>query len=208
MQFEVKNIQGQKLKDIDLPDSIFGVEWKDHIVHQVVKAYLANKRQGTHATKTRSYVSGGGRKPFKQKGTGNARQGSTRSPLAPGGAISHGPQPRDYTQKTSKKSRQLALKMVLSNKASNGQLFVIDEFSAEKHSTKHMLSVMDGLGVKAMLVSDERKDDLVFKSTRNIQGCAYLTPEELNAEHLLKHESFVLTENALGVLQQRLGQEG
>src|SRR5689334_10938612 len=113
MQVDVKDIKGKALKKVDLPDSIFGVEVKDHVLHLAVKAYQANRRQGTHATKTRSLVTGTGTKPFKQKGTGQARQGSTRGPHMPGGAVVHGPQPRDYRQKTNQKARQLALCMAL-----------------------------------------------------------------------------------------------
>jgi large subunit ribosomal protein L4 len=203
MQAEVKNIQGKVVKKIDLPDAIFAVELKDHVLHTAVKAYLANKRQGTHATKTRAFVSGGGKKPFKQKGTGNARQGSTRSPLNPGGAVLFGPQPRDYSQKTNKKLRQLALRMVLSEKARNGHLIVVDDFAISKPSTKHVCAALASLGVKSALVSDERKDDLLFKSTRNIKGSACLPPREFNAHHLLRHESLVISETAIKSLNQR-----
>ncbi len=117
MELQVHNIQGKAVKKIQLPEAIYAVEMNEALLHSVVKAYQANRRQGTHATKTRSLVSGGGKKPFKQKGTGGARAGSTRSPLQPGGGQLHGPQPRDYRQSVNKKIRQLALKIALSDKA-------------------------------------------------------------------------------------------
>ena len=123
-------------KKIDLPDEVFGREMNEAVLHAVVKAYRANARQGTHATKTRSTISGGGRKPFKQKGTGGARQGSKRSPLQEGGAVAHGPQPRDYRQDTNQKVRQLALSVALSDRVRHQHLHIIDDFKLDKYSTK------------------------------------------------------------------------
>ncbi len=204
MELQVYNIEGKALRKITVPESIYGVEMNGGILHTVVKAYLANRRQGTHATKTKSFVSGGGKKPFKQKGTGGARQGSTRNPHMPGGGEAHGPQPRDYRQATNKKMRQLALKVALSDKARHGKLFVVDDFGIAKPSTKHVIKVIASLKANKALLADERKDDLLYKSTRNIHGAEALLPAELNAENVLRYESLIVSETALNALKQRL----
>jgi large subunit ribosomal protein L4 len=203
MEIQVKDIKGKAVKNINLPAAIYGVEMNEHVLHLVVKAYQAARRQGTHATKTRAFVSGGGKKPFKQKGTGGARQGTSRSPLMPGGAIVFGPQPRDYREKTNAKLRQLALKVALSDKVRHGKLIVVNDFALSKYSTKHVISALGALGVSKAVLADERKDDLLYKSTRNIHGAASVTPAELNAEHLLRFESLVISETALNTLHQR-----
>ncbi|MEN9835871.1 MAG: ribosomal protein [Pseudomonadota bacterium] len=203
MELQVYNIAGKALKKIQVPDEIYNVEMNGAVLHSVVKAYLANKRQGTHATKTKAMVSGGGKKPFKQKGTGGARQGSMRNPHMPGGGEAHGPQPRDYRQHTTKRVRQLALKIALSDKARNGRLFVVDDFAIGKYSTKHVLSVLGSLKTAKALLADERKDDVLYKSTRNIHGAAAVLPTELNAENVLRYENLIISETALTTLQQR-----
>lgn len=203
MEIQVKDIKGKAVKNIKLPEAIYGVEMNEHVLHLVVKAYQAARRQGTHSTKTRAFVSGGGKKPFKQKGTGGARQGTSRSPLMPGGAIVFGPQPRDYREKTNAKLRQLALKVALSDKVRHGKLVVVNDFAISKYSTKHVLGALGALGVTKAVLSDERKDDLLYKSTRNIHGADSVTPAELNAEHLLRYESLVISETALNTLHQR-----
>lgn len=204
MELQVFNIEGKALKKVSAPDDIFGVEMNGGLLHSVVKAYLANKRQGTHATKTKAFVSGGGKKPFKQKGTGGARQGSTRNPHYPGGGESHGPQPRDYRQYPNKKMRQAALRVALSDKARHGRLIIVDDFAISKYSTKHVLKVIANLKAGKSLLADERKDDLLYRSTRNIHGADALPPSELNAENVLRHENLIISENALNALRQRL----
>ena len=203
MELQVYNIAGKALKKIQVPDEIYNVEMNGAVLHSVVKAYQANKRQGTHATKTKAMVSGGGKKPFKQKGTGGARQGSMRNPHMPGGGEAHGPQPRDYRQYTSKRVKQLALKIALSDKARNGKLLVVDDFAIAKYSTKHVLSVLGSLKTAKALLSDERKDDVLYKSTRNIHGAAAVLPQELNAANVLRYENLIISETALTALQQR-----
>lgn len=205
MQIEVKNIEGKTVKKIDLPDAIFGLELNDHVLHSVVKAYRANRRQGTHSTKTRAFVSGGGKKPFRQKGTGNARQGTSRSPNMPGGAVAHGPKPRDYRQKLNRKTMQLGLKVALSDKVRHGKLIVVDDFAISSYSTKQVLKTLGALGAPRALLADERKDDFLYKSTRNILGSSVKTPAEINTEDLLRHESLIISENGLNALGQRLG---
>jgi large subunit ribosomal protein L4 len=204
MQVEVKNISGKAVKKIDLPESIYGVEMNEHVLHLVVKAYRANRRQGTHATKTRAFVSGGGKKPFKQKGTGSARQGTSRSPNMPGGAISHGPQPRSYNEKLNKKLKSTALRVALSEKVRHNQLVVVDDFALSSFSTKQIAAALKALNVNNAVLTDERKDLYLFRSARNIHKVGVIGPGELNAEHVLRHESIVISENALTALQQRL----
>ena len=203
MELQVYNIAGKALKKIQVPDEIYNVEMNGAVLHSVVKAYQANKRQGTHATKTKAMVSGGGKKPFKQKGTGGARQGSMRNPHMPGGGEAHGPQPRDYRQYTTKRVRQLALKIALSDKARNGRIFVVDDFAIAKYSTKHVLGVLGSLKTAKALLADERKDDVLYKSTRNIHGATAVLPTELNAENVLRYENLIISETALTTLQQR-----
>jgi large subunit ribosomal protein L4 len=207
MDLQVFNIDGKAVKKISVPDSIYGVEMNDAVLHSVVKAYQANRRQGTHMVKTRSLVAGSGKKPFKQKGTGGARQGSTRGNHMPGGGQAHGPVPRSYRQYVSKKQRQLALRIALSDKARHGKLIVVSDFSIEKYNTKHVVKVLANLKANKALLSDERKDDVLYKSTRNIHGADAVLPSELNAENILRFESLIISENALTTLQQRLGGE-
>lgn len=204
MELQVFNVDGKAVKKIDAPDSIFGVEMNGGVLHQVVKAYQANRRQGTHDTKTKSYVSGGGKKPFKQKGTGGARQGSTRNPHMPGGSENFGPHPRDYRQGMNKKVRQLALKIALSDKARHGKLLVVSDFALSKYSTKQVTKLLGAFKATKALLSDERKDDVLYKSTRNIHGAAAILPAELNAENVLRYENLIISETALNTLQQRL----
>ena len=204
MQVDVKDITGKKIRSIELPKEVFAVELNEHVLHTAVKGYLANKRQGTHATKTRSLVSGGGKKPFKQKGTGNARQGSTRSPLQPGGAVSHGPQPRDYRQKLNKKARQLALRVALSDRAHHSRVVVVDDFALSTFNTKHVIAALGALGAPNALVADERKDNFLYRSARNIHGVGCITPAVMNAEDVLKHEALVISETAIKALSSRL----
>jgi large subunit ribosomal protein L4 len=203
MEIQVFGIDGKSTKKIQLPDDIYGVEMNTAVLHAVVKAYRANRRQGTHATKTKAFVSGGGKKPFKQKGTGGARQGSMRNPHMPGGGEAHGPQPRCYREYVPKKSKQLALKIALSDKARHGKLFVVNDFAIGKYSTKHVLKVMGAFNATKALFADERKDDVLYKSTRNIHGAEALAPAELNAENVLRYESLIISENALTTLAQR-----
>jgi large subunit ribosomal protein L4 len=203
MEVQVLNTKGQSVRKVALPESIFGVEMNEHVLHTVVKAYRANRRQGTHATKTKAMVSGGGKKPFKQKGTGEARQGSSRSPLNPGGGVAHGPQPRRYTEKVNVKTKLLALSIALSDKVRHGKLVIVDDFAVSGYDTKAVVSLMSNIKTSRALLLDERKDDFLYKSARNIYGSRATTAVEVNAEHVLGHESFVISETALNVLKAR-----
>jgi large subunit ribosomal protein L4 len=208
MKWDVTNIDGEKIRSIELPESIYGVEMNEGVLHSVIKAYQANKRQGTHATKTRSLVSGGGKKPFKQKGTGGARQGSSRSPLNPGGGTAHGPQPRDYRQAINKKTKQLALKIALSDKVRHNKLFLVDDFGINAYNTKHIIKALKAVSNgRTTLLADERKDDFLYKSTRNIHGAVTLEPTAINAENVLRYEALVVSETALAALHQRFESE-
>lgn len=205
MQVEVKDLKGAAVKKIDLPESIYGLEMNEHVLHTVVKAYQANRRQGTHATLTRSLVSGGGRKPFKQKGTGNARQGTSRAPNMPGGAVVHGPQPRQYNQKVNRKTKVLALKVALSDKLRNKKLIVLSDFEISEYNTKHICAALKTLGATSALLADERKDNFLYKSAGNIHKVSAVTTGEMNAENILRYENLIISENAINALQQRLG---
>ena len=209
MKWEVFDIKGEKLREIDLLRAIYDVPMNEAVLHQVLKAYAANRRQGTHATRTRSLVSGGGKKPFKQKGTGNARQGSTRSPLMPGGGVSHGPQPRDYTQRLNRKLKILALKIALSDKLRHKKLIIVDNFQIQEYSTKKMLSPLKTFSLnETVLFADERKDAFLYRSVRNIHGVdACSSVMNLNAEDVLRSKSLILSEAAVRSLAARLRKE-
>ncbi len=207
MQVQVKNIQGKAVKTIELPEAIYNVELNEHVLHHTVKAYLANQRQGTHATKTRAYVSGGGRKPYKQKGTGGARSGSTRANIYPGGASSHGPQPRDYRQKLNRKVKTLALKVALSDKLRHGKLVVVDQIEMSKYSTKSVLVALQALQAPKALLADIREDDYLYRSTRNIHGAAAVSAKDFNVVDLLRYETLIISEKGLEALNARLSEE-
>ncbi len=207
MQLQVKNIQGKAVKTIDVPDSIYKVELNEHVLHHVVKAQLANLRQGTHATKTRSYVSGGGKKPYKQKGTGGARSGSTRANIYPGGAQSHGPQPRDYTQKINKKTKALAMRVALSDKLRNGKLVVVDNFTFNAYSTKAVVAALKTLSAPKALLADVREDEFLFRSARNIHGTSAVDAKDFSVVDLLRHDTLIISEKGLEALNARIGAE-
>lgn len=207
MQWDIINIKGEKVKSTELPDSIYNVDMNEAVLHSVVKAYRANRRQGTHATRTRSLVSGSGKKPFRQKGTGNARQGNSRSPLMPGGAVSHGPQPRDYRLALNKKERRLALKVALSDKVRHNKLILVDDFGVNQYGTKHIVSSLKGMNIEGkVLLTDERKDDYLYKSARNIHKIGVSLTSQLNAEDVLRFDTLVISETALKAIEQRFGE--
>ncbi|MCX6130509.1 MAG: 50S ribosomal protein L4 [Proteobacteria bacterium] len=207
MQVEVKDIQGKRVKTIELPDAIYDVELNEHVLHHVVKAYMANQRQGTHATKTRAYVSGGGKKPYKQKGTGGARAGSTRANNRPGGAVSHGPQPRDYRLKLNRKVKTLALRVALSDKLRNGKLIVVDKFPVSSYSTKTVLSALKALQAPRALLADVRDDDYLYRSARNIHGAEAVLAKDFNVVDLLRYETLIISEEALAAVNARVSEE-
>lgn len=188
-----------KKVSVDLPAEIFDVEANVALMHQVVNAQLAAARQGTHATKTRAEVSGGGRKPFRQKGTGRARQGSIREPQMTGGGIAHGPQPRDYSQRTPKKMKAAALRQALSDRARNARIHIVEALVAqEKPSTKIAKAALAELqnGRRNALVVIDRSDDVAALSTRNLQHVHTLYADQLNTYDVLKADDVVFTQPA------------
>ena len=190
--------KGSKTGTVELPAEIFDVEPNIPLMHQVVVAQLAAIRQGTHATKTRGMVRGGGRKPYRQKGTGRARQGSTRAPQFAGGGVVHGPQPRDYTQRTPKKMKAAALRSALSDRARNGRVHVITEFLvADKPSTKQALAGLRNLTDRKALVVVSREDTLSVLSLRNLPDVLVTWADQLNTYDVLKSDDVVFTASGL-----------
>ncbi|ABB39053.1 ribosomal protein L4/L1e [Oleidesulfovibrio alaskensis G20] len=190
--------------ELTLAPEVFEVEVRPEILNLVVRAQRAAKRAGTHSVKTRSTISGGGAKPWRQKGTGRARSGSNRSPVWRGGAVVFGPQPRDYSFKVNKKVRKLALKMALSSRLAEENLMVVKGIELPEVKTKHMVKVAGALGLgKALVVTPEMDDKLVL-SARNIPGITLMTPEQLSVFEILKHAQLVLLEGAVEPVQERL----
>lgn len=196
---DVLDAAGNKSGTATLPAAIFDVVTNVPLIHQVVTAQLAAARQGTHATKTRGMVSGGGRKPYKQKGTGRARQGSTRAPQFAGGGVVHGPQPRDYSQRTPKKMKAAALRGALSDRARAGRVHVVSEFiSGETPSTKTALAALNNIVANRLaLVVVERADELTIMSLRNVPSVHMLWVDQLNTYDVLVNDDVVFTAGAL-----------
>lgn len=196
---DVVDAAGEKVGTADLPATVFDVQTNVPLIHQVVVAQLAAARQGTHDTKSRGEVSGGGRKPYKQKGTGRARQGSTRAPQFTGGGTVHGPTPRDYSQRTPKKMKAAALRGALSDRARAGRVHVVTGFAAgEVPSTKAAVKVLDNLsGRRSVLVVVERADEVTWKSLRNVERVHLLVADQLNTYDVLVSDDVVFTQGAL-----------
>lgn len=193
--------------EITLAPEVFEVEVRPEIMHLVVRAYRAALRAGTHSVKTRAFVSGGGRKPFKQKGTGHARQGSNRSPIMRGGAIIFGPQPRDYSFKVNKKVRALALRMALSSRLQDNDVLVVKGISLPEAKTKHFAKVAKNLGLsKALVIAPQEsvEDAGLALAARNIPGITLVTPDAVNVYNVLNHKQVVFLEGALPHMEQRL----
>lgn len=192
------NVKGEEVGEVELKDSIFNVPVRSDILHQVVTMQLANKRQGTASTKTRAEVRGGGRKPWRQKGTGRARHGSIRSPIWTGGGIVFGPKPRLYNYTLPKKVKRLAMKCALSSKVADNDVLILDQLELEMPKTKEMVNILNNLKIdkKALIVTLD-KDDNVEKSTRNIPGVKATMVGNLNVYDILKHDKLVLTKEAL-----------
>jgi len=193
----VFNMIGEKVSDMLLSEEIFGIKPHMAAMHQMVVNYLANQRQGTQSTLTRAEVRGGGRKPWRQKGTGRARQGSTRSPQWYHGGVAHGPKPRDYGFSVNKKVRRLAMKSALSSKVISNELIVLDELSLSEIKTKEIVKVLNALnsGKKALIVLPE-KDDVVYRSARNIKGCKTTLVSTLNVYDILNCDTMIVLRDA------------
>ena len=202
-KLDLYNMSGKVVGDIELNDNIFGVEINQNAMHSVVVAYLANQRQGTQSAKTRSEVRGGGAKPFRQKGTGRARQGTIRAPHHEGGGVVFAPKPRSYRQKMNKKFKRVALKSALSSKVLDNNMFVIDELNFNEINTKKMVNLLKGLNIdkKALVVLDQ-KDDKIIKSTNNIPGVVTTLVSTLNVYDVLKYDYLITTKDGVNKIEE------
>ena len=198
----VYNMEGKEVGTMELNDAVFGVEINDHLVHLAVVRQLANNRQGTQKAKTRSEVSGGGRKPWRQKGTGHARQGSTRSPQGAGGGGVFAPTPRDYSLKMNKKERRAALKSVLTSRVQENKLIVLDELKLDEVKTKAMQNVLNNLNVSKALVVLADNDANVVLSTRNIPDVVTALPNTINVYDVLKYNTVILTKASAAAIEE------
>ena len=202
-KIDVYDINGKKVKELELNEAVFGIEPNEAVVHSVLVNFLANQRQGTQSTKTRSEVSGGGKKPWRQKGTGRARQGSIRAPQWIKGGIALGPKPRSYKYTVNKKERQLAVKSVLSSKVLENELVVVDSLPLKEIKTKEMVKALSNLKVegKALIMLPEKNEN-VQKSARNIDGVKTTLVETINVYDLLKYNKLVVTEDTVKKLEE------
>ena len=198
----VYNMEGKEVETMDLNDAIFGVEVNEHLVHMAVVQQLANNRQGTQKAKTRSEVRGGGRKPWRQKGTGHARQGSTRSPQWTGGGVVFAPTPRDYSFKLNKKEKRAALKSALSLRVAENKLVVVDELKFDGIKTKEFAKVMSNLNVDKALVVINDNDENVVMSARNIPTVKTASTSTINVYDILKYNTVVVTKDAVNTIQE------
>ena len=201
-QVSVYNMDGKEVGKIDLADAVFGVEVNEHLVHQAVLLQLANKRQGTQKAKTRSEVSGGGRKPWRQKGTGHARQGSTRSPQWTGGGMVFAPVPRDYSFKMNKKEKRAALKSALSNAVNENNLIVVDKLELPEIKTNEFAKVLANLDAKRSLVVLADMNENVVASARNIPDVKTTQTSELNVFDVLKYGKVVIAQDAVKTIEE------
>lgn len=198
----VYDIAGNKVGEMELSDAVFGVKPNKFALHQVVVNYLANQRQGTQSTKTRAEVAGGGRKPWKQKGTGHARQGSTRSPQWRHGGVALGPKPRDYSYTVNKKIKRLAMKSALSSKVEDGGIFVLDALKLDDIRTKSIIEMLEALGSgKKALIVTTAPDETIIKSARNIPGVKTTVTGSLNVYDILNCDSFIVVKDAVTAIE-------
>ncbi len=200
---DVYNVEGKKVSELELKEEVFGVEPNEELVHSVLINYLANQRQGTQSTKTRAEVSGGGRKPWRQKGTGRARQGSIRAPQWVKGGIALGPKPRSYRYQVNKKEKRLAIKSVLSSKVLENTLYVVDAIPMKEIKTKEMVKTLNNIKVegKTLMILPE-KNEIVQKSARNIEGVKTSLVNTINVYDLLKYKNLILTVDAVKKLEE------
>ena len=207
MKFDVLDMNGKKVSDIELSDAVFGLEPNEKVMHAAVVNFLANQRQGTQSTLTRSEVSGGGRKPWRQKGTGHARQGSTRAPQWTHGGIALGPKPRDYSYRLNKKVRRLAVLSALSAKAQSGDVVVIDKLEATEYKTKTVAELLKAVGAtKKALIVTPAVDAKLVKSAANIPGVKTTTADNINTYEVLNGGKFVISVDAAKKLEEVFAQ--
>jgi len=198
----VYNMEGAQVDTIELADSIFAVPVNEHLVHQAVVAQLANKRQGTQSAKTRSEVRGGGRKPWRQKGTGHARQGSIRAPQWTGGGVVFAPKPRDYSVKVNKKEKRAAIKSVLTSRVQENKFIVLDQLTLPEIKTKQMKAVLDNLKVAKALIVTKENDDVVIKSANNLPAVKTAAVNTINVYDILKYDTVVVTREAVAAIEE------
>ncbi len=198
----VYNMEGKEVGTMELNDAVFGVDVNEHLVHMAVVAQLANKRQGTQKAKTRSEVSGGGRKPWRQKGTGHARQGSTRAPQWTGGGVVFAPVPRDYTIRLNRKEKRLALKSALTSRVQEKKLIVLEDLKFDEIKTKKMQAVLDALNVSKALVVLNENDQNVVKSARNIENVQTALTNTINVYDILKYNTVIVTKAAVATIEE------
>ena len=196
-EVSVLNMEGNEVEKLNLNDGIFGVEINEHLVHLAVVSQLANNRQGTQSAKTRSEVRGGGRKPWRQKGTGHARQGSIRAPQWTGGGVVFAPKPREYSKKLNKKERRLALKSALTSRVNENKFIVVDEFKFDEVKTKNVANMLNNLNVKKALVIMGDKNDNLILSARNIPGVKTALTSTINVYDILKYDTVVVSKEAV-----------
>ena len=198
----VYNTEGKEVDKLELNDAVFGVEINEHLVHMAVVAQLANKRQGTQSAKTRAEVRGGGRKPWRQKGTGHARQGSTRSPQWTGGGVVFAPKPRDYSMKLNKKEKANAMKSVLTSKVNEEKFIVLDEFKLDEIKTTKFVEVMNNLEVAKALVVTKDNDQNIVLSAKNVPDVKTALTNTINVYDILKYDTVVITKDAVAAIEE------
>lgn len=198
----VYNIEGKEVGSLELNDAVFGVQINEHLVHMAVVQQLANKRQGTQSAKTRAEVSGGGRKPWKQKGTGHARQGSTRSPQWKGGGVVFAPKPRDYSFSMNKKEKALAIKSALTSRVNTEKIIILDQISFDEIKTKKMKAVLDNFKIEKALVVLDKKDENVIRSASNLPKVRTTLSNSINVYDILKYDTLVLTKDAVAQIEE------
>ena len=199
---KVYNMEGKEVGTLELNDAVFGVEVNEHLMHLAVVGQLANKRQGTQSAKTRSEVSGGGRKPWKQKGTGHARQGSTRAAQWVGGGMIFAPKPRDYSVKMNKKEKAAAIKSALTSRVAEEKIYVVDSLTFDEIKTKKMTAVLDSLKLDKALVVLDKKDENVILSARNLQNVRTVMSNSINVYDILKYGALVITKEAVAQIEE------
>ena len=198
----VYNTEGKEVDKLELNDNVFGVEINEHLVHLAVVSQLANSRQGTQSAKTRSEVSGGGRKPWRQKGTGHARQGSTRAPQWTGGGVVFAPKPRDYSMKMNKREKQIAIKSALTSKVQDSKMVVVDAFNLDEIKTSKFVEILNNLKAPKALVVTKDKDEKVILSARNIPTVKTTMTNAINVYDILKYDSLVITKDAVAAIEE------
>ena len=201
-KIDILDVKGNVVGDVELSEGIFGIEPNEHVVHEVVVALLANKRQGTRSAKTRSEVRGGGRNPWRQKGSGRARAGTIRSPLWKGGGVVFAPKSRDYSKKVNKKVKLLAIKSVFSAKAQDNELRVLNQLAMEVPKTKEIIAVLKNIDAQKALIVLPENNETVIRSANNIPKVATTTVSELNVYDMLKYDVLIMTQEALEKIEE------